>query len=109
MGGSKVEAGVEDRAALPAIIEFMKSHSQTLVMQEMIFGHSPKWTAKTGKSQLEYYDDYLLEVLRGLEQQNLADRTAGGALGSWRPSGLVRRGELPCAVVDLGTRRYAVS
>jgi hypothetical protein len=74
MGGSKVEAGVEDRAALPAIIEFMTSRSQTLVLQEMIFGHSPKWTAKTGKSQLEYYDDYLLELRRGLEQQNLADR-----------------------------------
>jgi len=73
VGGSKVESGVEDRAALPAVIEFLKSHPQTLVMQEMIFGHSPRWTAKTGKSQLDYYDDYLLELLRGLEQQQLAD------------------------------------
>ena len=73
IGGSKVEAGVEDRAALPAIIEFVKTHPRTLVMQEMIFGHSPRWTAETGKSQLEYYDDYLLDLLRGLERQNLAD------------------------------------
>jgi hypothetical protein len=74
IGGSKVESGVEDRAALPAIIEFLTAHPRTLVMQEMIFGHSPRWTARAGKSQLEYYDDYLLELLRGLEQQHLADR-----------------------------------
>ena len=74
LGGSKVESGVEDRAALPAVMEFLEMHPHTLVMQEMIFGHSPRWTAKTGKSQLEYYDDYLLELLRSLEQHNLADR-----------------------------------
>lgn len=73
--GSKVEAGVEDRAALPAIADFVSSHSRTLVMHEMLFGHSPRWIAKTGKSQLEYYDAYLLELVRDLQQQELLDRT----------------------------------
>ncbi len=48
-----METAVEDRAALPAILGFMKSHAQTAVMQEMVFGHSPRWIAKAGKSQLE--------------------------------------------------------
>jgi len=74
VAGSKVEAGVEDRAAMPAIIDFVTSHPQTLVVQEMVFGHSPRWMAKTGRSQLEYYDEYLLELLRALERHKLADR-----------------------------------
>jgi membrane-anchored protein YejM (alkaline phosphatase superfamily) len=44
-------------------------------MQEMVFGHSPRWIAKTGKEQLEYYDQYLLELLGALEQAGLADRS----------------------------------
>jgi hypothetical protein len=74
VAGSKVETATEDRAAMPVIIDFVSSHPQTLVMQEMVFGHSPRWVAKTGKSQLEYYDEYLLELLHGLEQTELADR-----------------------------------
>ncbi len=75
VSGSKVEVGLEDRAATPAILEFVSSHPKTLVMHELLFGHSPKWMAKTGKSQAEYDDEYLLELLRGLEQKQLLDRT----------------------------------
>lgn len=74
MGGGKVESGVEDRAALSQIVDFIRSHTRSLIMQEMIFGHSPKWMARTGKDQLQYYDDYLLDLYRSLEQQQLADR-----------------------------------
>lgn len=73
VGESKVEAAVEDRAALPAILEFVKSHSRTLVMHELVFGHSPRWIAKTGQEQLAYYDRYLLELTSGLERAGLAD------------------------------------
>jgi hypothetical protein len=73
--GSKVEIGLEDRAALPAILEFLSSHPKTLVMQEMLFGHSPRWMALTGKKQLEYYDGFLLELLNGLEQKKILDQT----------------------------------
>ena len=105
VGGSKVESGVEDRAALPAVIEFLKAHPQTLVMQEMIFGHSPRWTAKTGKSQLEYYDDYLLELLRGLEQQELADRVLLVVLsdhGDRADSSKVENYHVPLLISGLG-------
>ena len=62
-------------AATPAILDFVSSHPKTLVMHELLFGHSPRWMAKTGKSQAEYDDEYLLELLRGLEQKRLLDRT----------------------------------
>ncbi len=75
VSGSKVEVGLEDRAATPAILEFVSSHPKTLVMHELLFGHSPRWMANTGKSQAEYDDEYLLELLRGLEQKRLLDRT----------------------------------
>ena len=75
VSGSKVEVGLEDRAATPAILDFVSSHPKTLVMHELLFGHSPRWMAKTGKSQAEYDDEYLLELLRGLEQKKLLDRT----------------------------------
>jgi hypothetical protein len=75
VGESKVEAAVEDLAAIPAILDFVRNHPRTMVMQEMVFGHSPRWIAKTGKEQLEYYDQYLLELLAGLEQAGLADRS----------------------------------
>ena len=74
IGGSRVDAGVEDRAALPAIIDFMEANPKTFAMQEMIFGHSPRWTAKTGKPQIEYYDDYLMDLVDHLEKRNMADR-----------------------------------
>jgi hypothetical protein len=75
VSGSKVEVGLEDRAATAAILEFVSSHPKTLVMHELLFGHSPRWMAKTGKSQAEYDDEYLLEITRGLEQKKLLDRT----------------------------------
>jgi len=75
VAGSKVEEGVEDRAAIPAIVEFVKTHPRTLVMQEMLVGHSPQWMARMRKSQLEYYDEILLELLRDLEENQLIDRT----------------------------------
>lgn len=75
VSGSKVEAGLEDRAAVPAILDFVSAHPKTLVMHELLFGHSPKWMARTGRSQAEYDDAYLREILRGLEQKELLDRT----------------------------------
>jgi len=73
VGESKVEAAVEDRAAIPAILEFVASHARTLVMHELVFGHSPRWIAQTGQEQLAYYDRYLRELYDGLEQAGLAD------------------------------------
>ncbi|MEN6450762.1 MAG: sulfatase-like hydrolase/transferase [Thermoguttaceae bacterium] len=75
VGGNKVEIGLEDRAATPAILDFVASHPKTLVMHELLFGHSPRWMAKTGKSQSQYDDEYLLELLDGLEKKKLLDRT----------------------------------
>ena len=70
-----IESGIEDRIAIPAIVDFMKQNPQTLVMQEMIFGHSNRWTDLTGKRQLDYYDECFSQLLERLRIAGLLDNT----------------------------------
>ena len=75
VGKNAVESAVEDRAAISTIVEFMRSYDRTLVMHEMKFGHSPEWIVKTGKQPAEYCEVYLRELLAGLSQNDLDERT----------------------------------
>jgi hypothetical protein len=74
-GSNRMESATEDRAGLPAILAFVKSAPRSLVMAELVFGHSPEWRAKTGMTPLEYYDRYLTALADGLTAAQLAGRT----------------------------------
>jgi len=75
LGTTRMEAATEDIVALPAILDFMIASRKTFVLHELVYGHSPAWRAKTGKTQLEYYDMYLTELLDRLIEAHLESRT----------------------------------
>ncbi|MDD2717319.1 MAG: alkaline phosphatase family protein [Candidatus Wallbacteria bacterium] len=70
-----IEAALEDRSALPAIIDYMKNNRNTFILQECVFGHSQAWQDKTGITQLKYYDRYVEELLDSLQKQGLLEKT----------------------------------
>lgn len=75
VGSNRIEAGTEDRAAIPAILDFMVAGKRSFVLHELVFGHSPEWRAATGKTQLEYYNLYLNDILDRLQAKGLDSRT----------------------------------
>jgi hypothetical protein len=75
LGSSRMEAATEDRAGLPAIEEFVVASPKSFVLDELVFGHTPEWRARTGVTQLAYYDTYLNDLLDRLEARDLAARS----------------------------------
>ena len=75
LGVNRIEAAVEDKAASETIINFIKKHSKTFILQEMVYGHSKRWMMKTGTKQLAYYDDYFHSLYERVKELGLEDRT----------------------------------
>jgi len=75
LGASRMEAATEDRAALSSMFDFMTASQKTLILHELVYGHSPEWRATTGKTQLEYYNTYLTDLLDRLIAAQLESRT----------------------------------
>lgn len=74
-GSNKMESATEDKAAISTILNIIKSNEKTFVLHELVYGHSPEWRAKTGKTQLTYYNEYLIEILERLKKENLLSKT----------------------------------
>jgi len=75
LGSSRMEAATEDRAGLSTIEESVAATSRSFVLDELVFGHTPEWRARTGMTQLAYYDAYLNDLLDRLEARDLASRS----------------------------------
>ncbi len=75
LGASRMEAATEDRAALGAIVGFVRSSPRSLVLAELVFGHSPEWRARSGVDPLDYCDRYLSELWGRLAAEGLERRT----------------------------------
>lgn len=75
VGSSRMEEAVEDRAAIPAIVETAATHQKTLVMAELVYGHTTEWQAKTRIAPLDYYDRYLAELFDALQAKGLDRRS----------------------------------
>ncbi|MEK7242668.1 MAG: sulfatase, partial [Thermodesulfobacteriota bacterium] len=71
LGSSRMEAATEDRAALSTVVDAAARHPRTFVLHELIYGHSTEWRAKTGQTQLAYYNAYLRDLLDRLEAKGL--------------------------------------
>ncbi len=74
LGSSRMEAATEDRAALSTIVDAAAAHPRTFILHELVYGHSTEWRAKTGQTQLAYYDAYLRDLLDRLEAKGLGSR-----------------------------------
>lgn len=75
LGSNRMESATEDKAAISTMIDNIKSHDKTFVLHELVYGHSPGWRAKTGKTQLSYYNEYLIELSERLKEENLLSKT----------------------------------
>lgn len=75
IGSSRMESATEDKAAISTIVDNLKIHENTFILHELVYGHSPEWFAKTGKTQLDYYNEYLLELSEKLEKEKLLSTT----------------------------------
>lgn len=74
LGSSRMEAATEDRAALSAIVSTAAARPRAFVLHELVYGHSTEWRAKTGQTQLAYYDAYLCDLMDKLETKGLGQR-----------------------------------
>lgn len=59
----RMESATEDRAAISTLLSESKRYPKTFIMQELVYGHTTAWRAKTGWSSLAYYDRYFNELL----------------------------------------------
>lgn len=75
LGSNRMESATEDKAAISTMMDNIKSHDKTFVLHELVYGHSPEWRAKTGKTQLSYYNEYLIELSEKLKEENLLSKT----------------------------------
>lgn len=85
----RMESATEDRAAIPNVLSETKRYPKTFIMQELVYGHTTAWRAKTRWSSLAYYDRFFNDLL---------DRLAGE--GEWSQSLMV-------IVADHGSRTDA--
>ena len=70
-----IESAVEDRAARPVILDFMRKNPRSFILHECVFGHTQQWLDLTRKSQLEYYDQYVRELTEGITALGLRGET----------------------------------
>lgn len=75
LGSNKMESATEDKAAISTIINNIKSNDKSFILHELVYGHSPEWRAKTGKTQNVYYNEYLLDLSDKLNEEKLFDKT----------------------------------
>lgn len=74
VGTNKMESATEDMAALSTILNFIRSNEHTFVLHELVYGHSPEWTMKTGIPQLRYYDRFLRTITTALDSLGLGSQ-----------------------------------
>ena len=75
LGSNKMETATEDKAAISTMMANITTHDKTFVLHELVYGHSPEWRARTGKTQLSYYNEYLIKLSEKLKEVNLLCKT----------------------------------
>ncbi|MFC1685765.1 sulfatase-like hydrolase/transferase [Nanoarchaeota archaeon] len=67
--------GCEDNAVIDEVKEIIKDNKDKglFLMQELIYGHGSEYYKEIGKSRIEYYNDYLLEIYEFLEKEEILE------------------------------------
>lgn len=73
LGNTRMEQAVEDKAAIATLVDTAARNGRSFILHEMVYGHSPEWQARTGKTPSVYADEYLIELTQRLTQRNLLD------------------------------------
>jgi hypothetical protein len=112
LDANRMDQASEDRAALKTIVSTAASHPRSFILHELVYGHSPQWQAITGKTQLEYYDQYLTELLACLRSEGLDDEALLVIVsdhGDRGKSELAQSYRVPLLVVGKGVKASADS
>jgi len=72
---NQMERAMEDLAALEDVVDLCRRPGKTFIMQELVAGHSPIWTEKTGIEPLAYYDMYFTRLYDRLAKEGLLEGT----------------------------------
>jgi len=75
LGTNKMESATEDKAAIPFVMEYIQKNEKIFLLDELVYGHSPEWRARTGVTQLEYYDSFLTELKEKIKQAGELSKT----------------------------------
>lgn len=73
LGNTRMEQAVEDKAAIASLVDTAARNERSFTLHELVYGHSPEWLAKTGKTPSVYADEYLIELTKRLTERNLLD------------------------------------
>lgn len=71
----KFEDSCEDRVMLPQLFERLRKHEKLFWVQQLVWGHLPDYSAKTGKSDVQSYGEMIDGLVAYLEQQGQLDDT----------------------------------
>jgi hypothetical protein len=69
------ERSCEDRALLPAVVEFVSANERAFVYQEFIWGHASEYNRASGMTNAAYYSAYVDELREQLASRGLLERT----------------------------------
>ncbi len=69
------EQSCEDKALLPQVVDFVVQHERAFVFQEFIWGHAPEYNEASGKSNAQYYSEYVDALITQLSKQGVLDQT----------------------------------
>ncbi|MBL8951702.1 MAG: sulfatase-like hydrolase/transferase [Myxococcaceae bacterium] len=71
----RFEDSCEDRAMLPRLFDRLKQHDKLFWVQQLVWGHQPEFTRKSGKSDVQSYAELLDELLAELERAGQLETT----------------------------------
>jgi len=71
----RFEDSCEDRVALPRLFERLQKHEKLFWVQQLVWGHLPDYSEKTGKSDVQAYGEMIDELVAHLEEQGQLEGT----------------------------------
>lgn len=71
----KIERASEDLSVLTYLTKALRKNRKIFLFQELVFGHTREWKAKTGRGSIDYYNHYFQAVFDSLKKDNLSDST----------------------------------
>jgi hypothetical protein len=69
------ENSCEDKVMLPRVVDFVAANNKAFVYQELMWGHALEYNTASGKSNVQYINEYADTLWRLLEKKHLTDQT----------------------------------
>jgi len=67
--------GCEDKYLIEDVKDSIRSNDKLFMIQEFVYGHGVVYNKNLGKTNFEYYNEYLTEIYNFLKEENLLENT----------------------------------